>query len=527
MRALRAWLWLSLVALGCAQCRKPATAPALAQPVERVLPRGAAGVVVMPALLSAGKKLQILERLKVADFAAQLQGFADGRGLGEALMGELGVDLRSAEALEEAGVDGARAAGLAALMTGEAYLALPVKDVARFHARLEKLARRLLGAPVALEQAQGVKVFSPGQGEPGRLGYVMAHGYALITDTAGIEKLAGLATMSRGDCLAADPGYEADLQKLPRERDLVLYLPLGTPLLAQAPVSAVAGAVSLTSAGLRVSANATWKGDAESLAGLVSVPGKSLLGYLPEDAFLVARYTGDPARLAPQTGLLLGPWLSRAFEQGQLDLRGEVLEHLQPGVVASLSLSPKPPMDRGLPALDVRQTNPFTYAHLSGAALTKSPQAMLRALEKLALLAPKFGAQMTLRERPDGQKALLTTYAQGEGVHFAPKGEMVFFASPVQRLDALVKADPQSAAPLDGLGDGALSVAIDLTKLSQSVRALPESSWGVGGFAMKSTAVRWLEATDDLRRVSISVGAKDQALQITAVLSLGGATKGP
>ena len=175
-----------------------------------------------------------------------------------------------------------------------------------------------------------------------------------------------------------------------------------------------------------------------------------------------------------------------------------------------------------MPSLDLRQTNPFTYAHLSGAAAAKSKDTVLASLEKVAALAPKFGAQMELRERPDGQKAMLTTYSQGEGVHFAPKGELLFFASPVQRLDALVKSDGQGASPVT-LGDDALNVAIDLSKLSASVRALPESAWGLGGFAIKATTVRWLDATDDLKAISISVGAKEKAVQAKVQLTLGAA----
>ena len=146
-------------------------------------------------------------------------------------------------------------------------------------------------------------------------------------------------------------------------------------------------------------------------------------------------------------------------------------------------------------------------------------------LEKIAALAPKFGAEMSLRERPDGQKAMITTYAQGEGVHFAPKGELVFFASPVQRLDALVKSAGAGTVSLEG--NDALAVSIDLNKLSASVRALPESAWGLGGFAIKATTVRWLDATDDLKRVTINLGAKDKVVQARVVLTLGGAAKAP
>ncbi len=518
VRAYR--LFFLLLAVSCGKCSKPSTTAG----VERVLPRGAVGVLIVPSLASAGQKLRILEALKVTAFAAQLKGFDDGKGLADALVSELGVDFRSADALEKAGLDGTRPAAFAALATGHGYLALPVKDAASFQATLKKLAALRLGASTAGEQKFGeltVKTFSGG-GSP-RLGYVLAHDFALLTDASGIEKLAGLAAMTESDSLLADKTYAAELEKLPGERDLVVYLPQGTPVLAQAPFTAVTGAVSLTTEGLTVLANASWKGDPSQLGAFEAQPVKSLTGYLPADAFLVARYTGDPSKLGTWTRELLGGSLSRAFDESGFDVRTQVLDQLQPGAVASLSLSERPPMDKGMPSLDLRQTNPFTYAHLSGVAASKTPAAIVPTLEKIATLAPKFGAEMTMRERPDGQKALITTYAQGEGVHFAPKGALVFFASPVQRLDALVKSD--GSGSVTGLGDEAIAVSIDLNKLAASVRALPESAWGLGGFAIKATTVRWLDATDDLKRITLTLGAKDKVVQAKVVLTLGGAVK--
>ena len=519
VRAYR--LAVLLLLAGCGKCGKTTSA---GDGVERVLPRGAVGVMVVPALASAGQKLRILEALKVTAFAAQLKGFDDGKGFADALVSELGVDLRSAEALEKAGLDGARSAAVAALITGDGYLALPVKDATKFHATLKALAAQRLGASTQSEQKFGeltVKIFATGTAP--RLGYVLTHDFALITDASGIDELAGLAAMTQSDSLMADKNYAAELEKLPKERDVVVYLPTGTPALAQAPFTAVTGAVSLTTAGLLVVANGTWKGDPALLGAFQTQPAKSLLGYLPADAFLVARYSGDPSQLGTWTRQLLGKSLSRAFDESGFDVKTQLLDQLAPGAVASLSLSERPPMEKGMPSLDLGQTNPFTYVHLSGAAVSRTPSAIVPTLEKLTQLAPKFGAEMTMRERPDGQKALITTYAQGEGVHFAPKGELVFFASPVQRLDALVKSE--GTGPVGGLGDEAIAIAIDLNKFTASVRALPESAWGLGGFAIKATTVRWLDATDDLKRVTLTLGAKDTVVQAKVVLTLSGGVK--
>jgi hypothetical protein len=53
------------------------------------------------------------------------------------------------------------------------------------------------------------------------------------------------------------------------------------------------------------------------------------------------------------------------------------------------------------------------------------------------------------------------------------------------------------------------------------VRALPESAWGLGGFALKPTTVRWLDATDDLKAITVTAGAKDGQVTAALVLTLG------
>lgn len=501
--------------------------------VERVIPRGAVGAVIVPSLDNLGAKLTLIQGLKVTSFIGQLQGFESGKQFGDALVGQLGLDVRSHEALEAAGVDGSRSAGVAMLVSGYPYLALPVKDEAKFNAALEKLAKQRLGTTLSKDvKVEGstvtIKTFLVKEGDEPRVGYVVSNGFALIANGGGVAKLTAVASLTENDSLFADKGFTSEKEKLPKGSDLIVYLPNGTPALVHAPVGMAVASVTLTPSELTVLVNATAKPNAIDLAALTPQPGgKDLLGYLPRDAFVVARYQGDPSKLGAVTKLAMGPHLRKAFDEAGFDVESEALAQMLPGVVLALSLSERPPMDRGLPELDLRQTNPFTYAHLSGAAAAKNKDAVLPALEKVAFLAPKFGAHMELRTRADGQKAMITTYSAGEGVHFAPKDELLFFASPVQRLDALVKSDGKGGSPVSPLGDEALSVAIDLTRLSASVRALPESAWGLGGFAIKATTVRWLDATDDLKGISFSLGAKEQRVQAKVQLTLGGAKTTP
>lgn len=524
MRRVVALSALAAFAVGCSRCGEPKPSAAKATPVERVIPRGVVAAVMVPSLATAGQKLKLVEALKVSGFVAQLQGFNDGKAFGDALIGELGIDVRSAEALSNAGLDGSRAAAVAALATGHAYLALPVSDPAKFHAALATLVHRRLGAGAEGEIKAGeltVKTFSVRQGEAPRAGYVLSKGFALVTDERGLGQLAGLAALTDSDALSGDRDYVLRLRELPADRDVVVWFPPGSPALFRGPVLALLGAASLDATGLSVVVDASWKDDGTRFAALQPQQGDDNLGYLPGDAFMVARFNGDPAKLQPWVKELFGPHLARAFDAGNLDLKAEVLEQLKPGAVVSLSMSEKPPMGGGMPALDLRQTNPFSYAHLSGVAQVKSPDVVAPTFEKLIAVAPKFGAQMELRTRDDGQKAILTTYAQGEGVHFAPKGDRVFFASPVQRLEALVKSDGRGPAPVSGLTDDAISTVVDLRRLASSVRELPDSAWGIGGFAMKATTVRWLDATNDLQSIAVSASIKDKVVRVKAKLSLG------
>jgi hypothetical protein len=50
------------------------------------------------------------------------------------------------------------------------------------------------------------------------------------------------------------------------------------------------------------------------------------------------------------------------------------------------------------------------------------------------------------------------------------------------------------------------------------VKALPPEAWGIGGFAIKATTVRWLEGMGDLRAITVGVNRKDKAVQAELTL---------
>jgi hypothetical protein len=521
----------ALCLAACSKCGKAVT-PGSGS-VERVLPRGAAVVMVVPDVGALGDRLRGLEGLKVAGFSAQLQGFTDAHQWADALVQQLGVDVRSKEALEKAGVDPSRSAGVAATLDGTVFVALPLKDEAKLAAALALLAKQRLGAGVAEEKKQAdvvVHSFTTAAGAEPQLGYVIAEGFALVGGGDTVPKLSTWARLPENESLAKDPTWAAQLGRLPGKRDLMMYLPPGSPVL-KGPISSAAATLSLAPDGLTVTVDAPWTGDPKALAVLVKQQGTQLFGWLASDAFAVAQFSGDPALLAPWADVLMGPYLTKAFAEGGFDLQSEVLANLVPGVVAGLALAPTAKMG-GMPALDLRSTNPFTYAHLTGAAKVKDGAKSTAALEKLTTVAPRFGAQIVKQEK-NGHPLYFTTYSAGEGVHLLPIDSNILFGSPATRLEEMLAAGGKGAGPVTdaamkaALDASAFSMVVDLQKLAAAVRELPSGAWGVGGFAIKATTVRWLDATDDLKAVVFGVDAKGGAVQAKLVLSLKPATAAP
>ena len=513
----RLGLLVLLALAGCSKCGKKTDAAN--NGIEAVLPRGAIAIVVVPSLKDAGAKLSLLEQLKVAGFVAPLQGFPNAKAFADEVVRQLGVDLRSAAEIEKSGLDPARSLGAAVLLTGDVYLVLPVKDASALHARLEGISVNRFGAGAGSEQKQGavtVKTFSTQQGQPARLGYAIANGWAFVGRDSVIPKLGQAASLTETDRLTGDVQLAAAL-KTAGAHDVYAWFGSGSPVLQPTPLLNAFVTLSLSTTAVEARVTGQWKDKPELLAALTAQKAKDFSALLPADAFVVGRYGGDAKGLGSVAAQLLGPNVTRAFEQGGFDVKTEVLDKLEPGTVFALSLADRPPMDRGVPTFDIRQTNPFAYAHLSGAAPVTSADVIMPVLEKVAGVAPRFGAKLEKQQR-EGKDLFFTTWSQGQGVHFAPKGSVVAFASPVQRLDALLASD--AGVKPEALAPEALQISVDLTKLANSVRALPESAWGLGGFALKPTTVRWLDATDDLKNVSFAASAKDGAVSATVKLSL-------
>ncbi|MCP3162709.1 hypothetical protein [Myxococcus qinghaiensis] len=535
----RAWLptlLLVLAVAGCSRCGKDEgpVAPTASGPA-RYLPRDAQASVVIADLGALGEKLARFQNLKVASFAAQLQSFSSAEGYVNAVMRQVGVDLRSRQALEAAGLAPERGAGAAFLGGNRAVSVVGVKDAQKLEETFAGFARTRLGASEKKEESgAGGKLVTfsrPGSADAA-LGLLFIDGgqFALLGVGPSVAALRPLASQTEDKSLAKEPILAASLQRLPTKRDFHVFLPGGTGLLL--PAGTVQG---LTLTGLidersvTVHADAPWPDTKESLAALDPVTDAAdLRGFLPPDSFFVARFRGDPSQLDGVWPYLVGDYLTRAVQKSGLDVKAEVLDNFKPGTVLALSLSPKVQLGSGMPALDLRRTNPFRFVNLVALSDLEDAARTQALLEKLPQLSSDFGAKVEASELKGGQRVYLTTYRAGEGAHFAlgPNGKLLV-ASPQSQLEASLATlaakageGPLSSDLKDVGQDAAFSAVLDLRRLADSVKNLPSEAWGIGGFAIKATTVRWLEATDDLRAVTLSVSRKERALQAEMSLRL-------
>ncbi|NTX59252.1 hypothetical protein HUA74_01120 [Myxococcus sp. CA051A] len=534
----RAWLPTLLLVLaiaGCSRCGKDEgpVAPTASGPA-RYLPRDAQASVVIHDLGALGEKLARFQNLKVASFAAQLQSFSSAEGYVNAVMRQVGVDLRSRQALEAAGLAPELGAGAAFLGDGRAISVVGVRDAEKLEATFAGFARTRLGASEKKEESGvgGKLVTFNRPGHPAAaLGLLFISGgkFALLGAGPSVASLRPLASQAEERSLAKEPVLAASLQRLPSKRDFHVFIPGGAGLLL--PAGTVQG---LTLTGLvddravTVHADAPWPDTKESLAALDPVKDAAdLRGFLPPDSFFVARFRGDPSQLDGVWPYLVGDYLTRAVQKSGLDVKAEVLDNFKPGTVLGLSLSPKVQLGSGMPALDLRRTNPFRFVNLVALSELEDATRTQALLEKLPQISSDFGAKVEASDLK-GQRVYLTSYRAGEGAHFAlgPNGKLLV-ASPQSQLEASLTALAAKAgegpltSDLKDVGqDAAFSAVLDLRRLADSVKNLPSEAWGIGGFAIKATTVRWLEATDDLRAVTLSVSRKERALQAEMSLRL-------
>jgi hypothetical protein len=532
-RRASSWSLLLLVFLaGCSRCGKdagpggPSGKPAT---VERFLPRTAQAAIVVQDLGTLGEKLARFQNLKIASFLAQLQNAQSADAFVSSVMRQVGVDLRSREAIEKAGIDPGKGAGAAILAPGQAFSVLGVKDAKALEETFANLARNRLGAPDRKEEKAGggtLVTFSRKGATTPQLGLLFIGDFVLVAPGTTVAQLATFASQPAEKSISEEPVLAASLARLPKERDFHIYMPGGTDLVRPGTVQGLTLTGLIEERAVTVRADAPWPDTQESLTPLVPKEGPELLGYLPTDSFLIARYRGDPSTLGGVWPYIVGPYVTRAVQQSNFDIKAEVLDNLQSGISMGMALAPTAQFGSGIPELDIRRTSPFRYVQLVAVAEAKDAAKAKATLEKVPGIAGNFGAQVQ-PEEINGKRVYLTSYRAGEGAHFAEVGGKLVLAGPRQRLEAALTSlagkpgESPVAEDLRGIvKDPVLAVVLDLRKLSDAVKNLPSEAWGVGGFAIRATVLRWLEATDDLRAVTFSLAQKERALQAEISLRL-------
>lgn len=514
---------------GCQRCGSSS------RPLENVdflqyVPRDAQLVVLVPQIGTLGSKLTVLENLKAANLAAQLNGFATAKEYSSALMGQIGVDLRSSEALEKIGLSGKSALAFAVTKDGDRSLAfVQVKAEKPFLEFVKTMANSRMGAASVNEKKIGGYTL---------VSYARASG-ELVLSLAISEQVAVLGFSSKSvepkavfslaseKSLKQDTRFQAALKNLPEKFDAFLFEPTHSGRSALMGKGGTGVAIQLTEKEF------IWVFDVpEKLNARNSTDSKTQLlngRSLPEDAFLVSSFQVQPSDLDVLLQGAEGERLSKAFAEAKVDLKEEVVSNLESEVVAAVSLAPSIRFDRGMPNVDPRRSNPFRFVQLWIAATTKDAAKAASTLEKLPAVGAEIGARIE-RQEEGGVVRYKTVYAQGDGIHFGMKDRHVIATSSLpwleefQKTGALQTKRQAASNPASSRSEwqqGSLSVQIDLKRLSQSVKELPDEVWGIGGFAIKATTLRWLEATDDLRAITFNMIPGKETSRMELSLKMG------
>ncbi len=507
---------LPLLAIAaCSLCGKQPPARLDLSELARRLPGQAKITLLIPKLGSFGEKLKRLEQLKAASLAAQLQGFDSSSEYVTAITNQIGMDFRSSSEIARTGIDPDQGFGVAVVPNGSVAIVVAVKDPAKLREAVANYARDHWGTVVATSSQKGGVSWTRLSSKPGitpQISYSIRDGVASIVLDVQASAPAPLEPAGARDRLSEDPFWSATVKELP-DGDLYLRLPSGWQLGRWLSVPNSTVAVDLTPKAVKFRGRIS--STSETSLALEKQPAEVLSGALPDDAFLLARFVGKPLRLGSVLKAIWGSSLEDAFRDSGVDLRSDVLGNLKPGVIASLSLAPTAILSSA-PVLDVRRTNPFRFVHLVAIGSVKNVEQAKIALGRIGALAPKLGATV-LEKQVAGRKVFVTSYAQGEGADFALIDDKLLVAAPMKRLEEALNrlSEPsdlrKAFAARSDLGShlerGTLDAVVDVPRFCESIKNLPGSAWGVGGFAVKAAMLRWLTALDDLRALTLSLDA--------------------
>lgn len=519
---------LAAALVGIALRRGAFPSPGARDPLAH-FPASCDAVVVAPEVGRAGERLAQLSRLKLPQLGAALSGFGSADQLLAELARQSGVDFRSPEALRESGIDPKGPLAVYQPLSGPPVVALAPASRERLHALLEKLARDRAGAARRVEVAsepRAVVAFFAESSQVAALAYAEIDGLAFASAGRGcVEALQRLLAAGQDGALSREPHFARLRPDLERGEAYAFVCP-ASPRAQRVDLPYGAGlGLALEPTQVRLWAEVELaEGQAKALTSLSGPAGADLVARLDPGAFLVARIGGDPRALQPFAEFLVPQALQAAARQAQVDLNSELLDNLKPGAAASLSLSPTATL-AAVPEVDPRLANPFRLVRLAAVGQVSDEARAWATLDKVAAAAPRFGARMEPREI-EGARVLVASYHLGEGASLSVhKGHALVTGGPgqmealLQRLAGGPGLQVQDAGARKALAEDGFALYLDVGRLVASLRALPDSAYGVGGFAIKAALSRGLEALDEISGARLS--GKVTGSRFHAELALG------
>ncbi len=521
---------------GCGSCGKPTPPPEPAASLEAFFPPQTKAIALVTDLAKLGTTAAALESTKLAELAAIAAGAKDASEFVKPLVAQLGFDPRTPEGFTTAGVDGAKGLAFGTDESGAELVVVGVADPGKLDAWLGRLAGTL-GGTVRREDllpapnVGTVIVFAAGEGGPPAFAYARKGGFAVAAGgPTAIEAVTRALTRPRDQSLATSAAFAKTTGKL-GNRDVRVWAEGGAKLMGRrkVPDSGVVAGVTASRTGVNVRLQLPQTpAQIAALKPAATPAGQELVALLPESSLFLARLGGEPTALRPLLDLAVSRSLLLRLKKAGFELETDILSLLKPGVAFGAGLASDLNLSGGLPGGDgAGDFNPFQFANVTLYARVKDPAAAQATLEKVLAAQERFKMKVDVREEA-GAKVYVASYSQGEGMTWGLVGDMLVATGGKgqwERAKARLAtpgtpttlADPAAKA----LFEKAASAAwLDVPKLVASLRAVPESAYGVGGFRIKEIMETWIAMLDEVKGASAAFSVDEDAIALDADLTL-------
>ncbi len=532
-----ALLALLLVAIGAAilllLLKRRTAVEASADPLE-LFSGNCNAVAVVPSLGQLGAGVSGLPKLRLAEVAASLQGYPNAEGFMAELNRELGFDLRDPNSIRAAGIDPDRPLVVFMPPQGGSVLAVPASDESKLEQMLVRHAADRLAATVRGSVKAGERVIQtlsePNKPAPSVAWALWRRSLIAAAGNNAVEAVRAALEQKPESSLALDARLGALRPKLAGAQAWAYMCPSFVTSPARAELFPYGAGVGLwaSASELRLGVQAPLTEAMAAQAGALTAPvDPELLKRLDPTSFLLVGFGGDPALLQPYLSLFVEMVPNPAARRPILDAAQAILAGLKPGVAAGLKLASSASF-AAVPELDLRRTNPFDYVALSALGRARDPAGAAQLMDQLSALGPLLGAKFESRE-VGGAKVVTARYHLGEGASVALRDGWVLATGGQGQLDpALARLAGPGTFPVSEPGaakalahDGAF-LYLDIPRLAEAVKAVPDSAWGVGGFAIRAAVSNWMDALAQIRGLRLSASTEEKTLSVQLVLTLAG-----